>query len=109
MSDETVRIDDGGPAFPTQLVPSAVPGRETGGDSGMSIRDYFVGQALVALAAPFAEHSCEHASLGKKSALAAFLEATAAESDIDTHVLVADLCYWLADAMLDRRAEGGGK
>lgn len=57
MSDEQTKIDDGGPAFPCGLAATASPNGDpilydsadrAGG--GMSLRDYFAGQALAGLA-----------------------------------------------------------
>lgn len=38
-------IDDGGPAFPSPALPHATDGRAEARD-GMTLRDYFAGQAL---------------------------------------------------------------
>jgi len=43
--------NDGGPAFPTALIEGSVRGRETGGDEGMSLRDYMAAKAMAAMVA----------------------------------------------------------
>ena len=85
MSDKP---NDGGPAFPTRgedfvdgpqgRMPQSAWGMEP--KSGMSIRDWFAGQALAGWVACLGEHS----------------EA-------------AQQCYHLADAMLAERAKGGAR
>jgi len=69
-------INDGGPAFPTFF-----PTPEVGsGYKGMTLRDYFAGQALAAvLVSPN------------------YREASTKE--------VVERAYWFADAMLDERME----
>ena len=74
--------NDGGPAFPLQALAS--PGSEA--TWGMSLRDWFAGQALMGWAAgrnrPMEHEACEPASIARS-------------------------CYAYADAML--RARGGAQ
>ena len=72
MSSETAaKIDDGGPAFPVLY-------GQTNGADGMTLRDWFAGQALASLDWATRETPCE------KDAKA---------------------CYDMADAMLQERAK----
>lgn len=102
MSDETVRIDDGGPAFPqiksaiTAFDENGVPlgSGITGFDRGMCLRDWFAGQAMQAIIA----HS-ELVEDGK------FLYGPQpGTSAIDNF---AAFSYVMADAMLAARKAGG--
>nr|DAH84820.1 MAG TPA: hypothetical protein [Caudoviricetes sp.] len=68
------KIEDGGPVFPTLLK----AGNVAKSDGGMSLRDYFAGQAL-----PIAELRGE------------------------TTDRIADWAYAIADAMLAERSKGG--
>ena len=66
-------INDGGPAFPTATLAQKTEG-------GMTLRDYFAGQALAAvLVSPY------------------YREASTKD--------VVERAYWFADAMLDERME----
>jgi hypothetical protein len=74
-------VQDGGPAFPQPPVESTPGGAPWGlGADGMSLRDYFAGQALVGLIAK------AYGSDGTPDAYDA-----------------ADYAYHAADAMLDER------
>ena len=44
----TTKIDDGGPAFPRPLQEDP-HGNYVGGDAGMTLRDYFAGQAMISI------------------------------------------------------------
>ena len=63
MSD-TKPIDDGGPAFPTEVCGTAEPQNwhQTGPNSmhchGLSIRDYFAAKALVGLMTAYPDADC---------------------------------------------------
>lgn len=46
QSDDAPAIDDGGPAFPQSETSSGNSFRNEYGDGGMSLRDWFAGQAL---------------------------------------------------------------
>lgn len=70
-------INDGGPAFPV------ADENQGWGSPGMSLRDWFAGQALAGLLAD---------------------PATSPD-----HSLVARVCYNYADAMLAARAKGGAE
>lgn len=76
----TDKIDDGGPAFPTD-------GRLQHGSAydGMSLRDWFAGQSLAA-------ELCDINS-----------------NPIMTPREAAALCYRMADMMLEARKKGGGQ
>lgn len=52
MSEKNEKIDDGGPAFGSGDATN-------GGYVGMSLRDWFAGQALVGLLANYAERTSE--------------------------------------------------
>jgi hypothetical protein len=67
-------IETGGPAFPV----SVLPGSQTGPSDGMTLRDWFAGQAL---------------SLGEGVWCG------------DNLLLMATHCYSIADAMLEARKE----
>lgn len=58
--DEKKTTDDGGPAFPHSVQINLSPGQYASASApdGMSLRDYFAGQALVALAHYKNEQSC---------------------------------------------------
>jgi uncharacterized protein YodC (DUF2158 family) len=80
---------DGGPAFPAPVdVKADMTLRDV--TSGMSLRDWFAGQALSAL-------------VSNPETLAA-LEATAQGTDADRGAVVALAAYHRADAMLSARA-----
>ena len=68
--------NDGGPAFPT-----------TGFNPGMSLRDWFAGQALAGWLASFSSSMQHPVDLGQGQA-------------------VAEKAYMMADAMLAEREEG---
>ena len=68
------RIDDGGPAFPESHPEHPAP------SSGMTLRDYFAGQALAGFGANPPSWTTDHA-------------------------ILADACYKAADAMLAARKE----
>lgn len=76
-------INDGGPAFPN-LGFSGV------GGNGMTLRDWFAGQALIGAATTIKAASYE---------------------EVETQVapIVARLTYAIADAMLAERAKGGAR
>lgn len=54
---DTKQIDDGGPAFPRPIAGLVDGGVYYSADEGMSLRDWFAGQALIAIgaAAPYTE------------------------------------------------------
>jgi hypothetical protein len=83
----TDKIDDGGPAFPP-MAPL-----ESWGDpkQGMSLRDWFAGQALAGLLADPNEGPQDDETLE------------------DAISRIAEGAYSYADAMLEARAKGGGK
>lgn len=78
--------NDGGPAFP---VPDSHPGAVQVGTNGMSLRDWFAGQALAGMLSAFAKGSSDGGP-------ARFHEANCTTA------------YDIADAML-RAREGGAK
>lgn len=80
------RIKDGGQAFPVPEQRAFDGAGLCEGSPGMSLRDYFAGQALV-------------------GSLANPEVATLVSLD---HEFTAKLCYLMADAMLSARTNGGG-
>ena len=97
-------VNDGGPAFPQQLSDGQ---RERGcsadfGYGGMSLRDWFAGQALSTAAQDTG---------GTVASAAKELGIPIGEYDGKKHwpKLVAKSAYAYADAMLAEREKGGGK
>lgn len=92
-------VNTGGPAFPRAAIGEDC-GRPYGQQEGMSLRDWFAGQAMQAIANDMAG-----------------VVATADEHGVNPTVLMARLAYGVADAMLAARdapakaevdAEAGG-
>lgn len=84
-------IDDGGPAFPNNDAHGCA-------FSGMTLRDYFAGQALAGL--------CANSGLFAKLAeLRAFLleDMTPKECDVFEHKTISNASHQIADAMLTAR------
>lgn len=78
------KINDGGPAYP--LHPGVLPDWQ--GQVGMSLRDYFAGQALIGiLAGGFAD--------------------TVPHDDVNGGLDAAFFAYQYADAMIAARTKGG--
>lgn len=69
--------DDGGPAFPRAATPHQTSGVIHGPRDGMSLRDYFAGQALVGLSANpvWSDASWERTAEAAYEAADAMLEA----------------------------------
>jgi len=89
-------LKDGGPAFPYVQMSEAT-GQPINGcfNGGMTLRDWFAGQALVGILAN--ERMCENATD----------EAERTRTDIaKAYAIVA---HSMADAMLAEREKGGGK
>ena len=78
------KIDDGGPAFPQHDLSGYGMGPAESNNGGMTLRDWFAGQALAGWMASFP--SCGEGVVP---------------------VACARLAYDIADAMLDARAKGG--
>lgn len=78
------KIKDGGPAFPRMPNPLNIEG-----ERGMSLRDYFAGQALMGLLSGNDDYTNVPVGEG-------------------VHNHVAKNCYAFADAMLKAREEGRG-
>jgi len=74
--------DDGGPAFPQSVFHDETPEADSFVESkgGMSLRDYFAGQAMIG-----------------------FLASASPKADTDAEL--ADYAYQIADAMLKERAK----
>ena len=86
---------DGGPAFPVE---SFSPSEE-----GMTLRDWFAGQALSSIAGEWMHAFASNDEQGK------WIRQAAIDGDEETQGAVADMCYFIADAMIaeKRRTEGG--
>jgi hypothetical protein len=88
MATEAKKIDDGGPAFPSgrmdQYGPQGEAIRQGYCEVGMSLRDWFAGQAIAHLSQPLVAAMHNGA-----------LPPTSEE--------VSKICYQLADAMLTAR------
>ena len=85
MSDAK-RVDDGGAAFPQSDLSGYGMGPSDGPQGGMSLRDWFAGQALAGL-------------------LAGGLGDTIPHDDVTAGQQAADFSYGYADAMLRARKE----
>lgn len=83
------QIDDGGPAFPTHFTANVGPDgvMSTCGIHGMSLRDWFAGQAMIALV-----------RLGASEAI----------DDYGPRPIASD-AYDFADAMIAERTKRGGE
>ena len=97
MSDETVRIDDGGPAFPLPFVLDSTRGvngqyvdaEDAGVRAGLTLRDYFAAKAMQAI---ISKHPPGEGTV-------------ADQLDIACNVARGSFVY--ADAMLAARKAGG--
>ena len=90
MNDE-YRINDGGPAFPSPGIPDATDGRKENRD-GMSLLDYFAGQALAGYVA-ISDGRTYNKDCGKSQ--------SEWQADIDN--IDAQYLYRMAQAMLKER------
>lgn len=106
------KINDGGPAFPTALIGGSAPGRETGGDTGMSLRDYFAAQAMQAIVGSFRQtmRGKEDARYTSEADLTTFdrdmaLDINNKTGDCDGASEIAFDAYAIADSMLQARGE----
>lgn len=99
--EEAGKIDDGGPAFPSEVGGKTPPDQR----SGMSLRDWFAGQAMAGLLArnsvlPHAWYCEMTESRGHTAAIP------------DSHVFIVSKDAWatgayaIADAMLSARKTG---
>ncbi len=79
--------NDGGPAWPSAPVPNATDERSDQRD-GMSLRDWFAGQALVQFGEPEAMR---------------FWMSAGTNDYAKAYALIADDCYLMADAMINAR------
>ena len=77
---------DGGPAFPKHTV-ELPSGELQWGAGGMTLRDWFAGQALVAIAQQSVVTHAQHAK----------------QAGVSAEAIVAGKCYAQADAMLKAR------
>jgi hypothetical protein len=88
------------PAFPTN-------GHHEEGPfviAGMTLRDYFAAKAMQAMVLPFMESHCAGGDEEKYLSNAAkIFRACAASTATDSDVELADLSYFIADAMLEAR------
>jgi len=89
--------NDGGPAFPF-----TAPGTDDDGNiitfPGMTLRDYFAGLAMQAMARDFAKQYCVGTHQN-------WITNAAEDSDDESYEVVADVAYTLADAMLAERGK----
>lgn len=98
MSEKTIK--DGGPAFPTEATVFEDAGgymRSAGSAGGMSLRDWFAGQAL-----------CGHLSAETSAQRLAVLQRHGGDTDAamaDLRKLSAEIAYEYADAMLAARKQ----
>lgn len=92
MSSEK-KIEDGGPAFPQHPESECVPKHMR----GLSIRDYFAGQAM--------EGFC---SANAVDYVVRNLGSLNRQNVLEALSVVANACYATADAMLAARKAGGG-
>ena len=60
MSEEKVKIDDGGPAFPVTMIRGSGTERETFGMEGITRRQYYAAAALTGILAHSCERWCNH-------------------------------------------------
>lgn len=79
----------GGPAFPV-----SIPGCGDNGWQGISVRDYFAGQAMVGICGNFSS----------EPHVASELIRSAKEHGVPASIRLAAICYDYADAMLTVRA-----
>lgn len=84
----------GGPAFPV-----SIPGCVDNGWQGMTLRDYFAGQALVGICGNFSSDP----------SVADDLLRSAKEHGVPPSVKLASICYSYADAMLLVRSQPKNK
>lgn len=98
MSAETTKVDDGGPAFPQPETKNGNTVADEHGQGGMSLRDYFAGQALAGLVASdkASRIADDWERRGKPKPAPEVVDAA-----------IAQCAYIYADAMLAARAEGG--
>lgn len=99
MATESPKVDDGGPAFPCPyMMQDAASGatQHVASEPGMSLRDYFAGQALCGLLNKSQNTPC---------ACTAPEDVAAERADVAERIAAA--CYRFADAMLAARKSGG--
>ncbi len=85
---------DGGPAFP-EAIAIGTSGDIYPGMGGMSLRDWFAGQAISICSGNMREYDLEKAFGGRNT--------------ITTEEIIAHQAYTLADAMLAASANGGNQ
>ena len=101
------KVNDGGPAFPheplNRIKPNEYGGTlvPTGADPGMSLRDWFAGQALQAAVEDYTLR-CRSGKEHGKPVLPKF-----GDTDNGHAVVVAHMAYALADAMIAEREKSG--
>lgn len=94
------QINDGGPAFPLAYTETNEHGVQFPfTHPGMSMRDWFAGQALAGMVA---------GAHGSEVSMSGLMDA-AAEHGWPIHTVCAKAAYGYADAMLAERAKGGGR
>ena len=85
----TKKIDNGGPAFPCEQSETQGGTWNQTFEPGMTLRDWFAGQALIAIAT--SEHS--------------IVSETSFDEKLDIETIYARFAYQTADAMLKAREE----
>lgn len=97
MATETAKVDDGGAAFPLVPCPGCDSFHKSVHEvSGMSLRDYFSGQAL-----------CGLLNKSQNTPCACTAPEDVATERADVAERIAAACYRFADAMLAARKPGG--
>jgi hypothetical protein len=89
-----VEVTDGGPAFPVLSEARVGDVSRSTSTPGMSLRDYFAGQALIAFC------SCERFVVG--------MDIAAEKVSVGFKQAMAEHAYAMADAMLKERARHDG-
>ena len=92
MAENATKVDDGGPAFPVSSCVNASGETHDSMIRGMSLRDWFAGQALAGI-------------LSNADAIVALTDVSKASGKSITGTIT-DKCYNHADAMLAARRGG---
>ena len=105
----TKAIEDGGPAFPLSYL-AAMNGSvvDFGATGGMTIRDWFAGQALAGFASSFRKTNREHDRMVHRDEPAFDYTQPEVEEGLEPGMAehVARSCYELADSLIAARKGG---